>query len=236
MSSLDLMKAREEEIGKLVLLLSEKSHGFTKPKLVVIGGYALRAHLPFSRYSRDCDFVLNDGLETIDKWRPKGIELETMQEDGRFMRWSKPFGEGKRKAHLGLDFMAGAVTNRQGASFKIDDGFLRRAKETTLQIGEKACKVYAASYPDLFVLKVVSGRPSDVRDLAALVWKNGVPDVEESLKSLNDEKFFYGNLKEKIIPEMEHEFFLNSWRGMFVAQDFGEKDLRKVVLALSGIQ
>lgn len=229
------MRAREEEIGKLVLLLSEKSHAFTRPKLALIGGYALRAHLPFARYSRDCDFVLKEGLGTVDKWRPKGIELETMQEDGRFMRWSKPFGEGKRKAHLGLDFMAGEVTNRQGGSFKIDETFLKRAKETTLQTGDEECKVYAASYPDLFVLKVVSGRPSDVRDLAALVWKNGVPDVKESLKSLNDGKFFHDNLKEKIIPEMEHEFFLNSWRGMFVGQDFGEKEIKNVVGALRRI-
>lgn len=227
------MKAREEEIGKLVLLLSEKSHDFTKPKLVVIGGYALRAHLSFSRYSRDCDFVLKKGLETVDKWRPKGIQLETMQEDGRFMRWSKPFGAGKRKAHFGLDFMAGAVTNREGASFEIGEAFLKRAKEMTLQIGEEACKIYAASYPDLFVLKVVSGRPSDVRDLAALVWKNGVPKIDDSLKNLNDERFFYDNLKEKIIPEMEHEFFLNSWRGMFVGQEFGDRELREVTASLA---
>lgn len=233
MSSLDLMKAREEEIGKLVLLLSEKSHGFTKPKLVVIDGYALRAHLPFSRYSRDCDFALKDGLDAVSKWRPKGIELETKED--AFMRWPKPFGEGKRKANVGLDFMAGAVTGRDGASFKIDEAFLKRAKEATLQIGEQACKVFATSYPDLFVLKVVSGRPSDVRDLAALVWKNGVPDVKESIKNLNDARFFHDNLKEKIIPEMEHEFFLNSWRGMFVGQAFGEKELGSVVQKIRGL-
>ena len=230
MSSLDLMKAREEEIGRLVKLLFEKSRGFTKPKMVVIGGYALRAHLPFSRYSRDCDFVLEKGLDSVNAWRPKGIELETKED--AFMRWSKPFGEGKRKAKLGLDFMEGAVTNREGASFSVDVRFLKRAKEAELKIGDRTCRVFAASYPDLFVLKVVSGRPSDVRDLAALVWKNDVPDVKESLKSLNDEKFFHNSLKEKIIPEMEHEFFLNSWRGMFVGQDFGERELKQVIALL----
>jgi hypothetical protein len=221
------MKAREEEIGKLVRLLSEKSHGFTKPTMVVIGGYALRAHLPFSRYSRDCDFALVNRLDLVDSWRPKGISLETKEK--AFMRWSKPFGEGKRKAKLGLDFMAGAMTGRDGAAFAIDDRFLNRAKQAVLPIGADEVKVVAASYADLFVLKVVSGRPSDVRDLAALVWKNGVPNVNESLKSLNDAKFFYEGLKEKILPEMEHEFFLNSWRGMFVKTEFRGKDLERVV-------
>jgi len=28
------------------------------PELIVIGGYALRAFIPFSRFTRDCDFAL----------------------------------------------------------------------------------------------------------------------------------------------------------------------------------
>ena len=64
------MDKREQEIGELVNYLPQKSKGFTKPKLIVIGGYALRAFVPFSRYSRDCDFVLKEGLDQVNKWPP----------------------------------------------------------------------------------------------------------------------------------------------------------------------
>lgn len=226
------MREREQEIGQLVSLLAEKSHAFTRPKMVVIGGYALRAHLPFSRYSRDCDFVLEKGLDYVNAWRPSGISLETMDRGAGLMRWSKPFGQGKLKANLGLDFMEGTVTTREGASFTIDDRFLTRAKDAELKIGDRTCRIIVASYADLFVLKVVAGRASDVRDLAALVWKNGVPNVGDSLKSLNEEKYFRNSLTEKIIPQMEHAFFLNSWRGMFVGQDFRQKDVDATVRKL----
>jgi predicted nucleotidyltransferase component of viral defense system len=50
------MKRREEEILNSLLFLLEKTKGFTEPELVMIGGYALRAFTPFSRFTRDCDF------------------------------------------------------------------------------------------------------------------------------------------------------------------------------------
>jgi len=55
---IEIMQLREKEIGKLLEYISKKSEGFTKPKIITIGGYALRGHMPFSRYTRDCDFVL----------------------------------------------------------------------------------------------------------------------------------------------------------------------------------
>ena len=38
-----IMQEREKEIAKLIELLSDKSRNFENPKLVMIGGYALRA-------------------------------------------------------------------------------------------------------------------------------------------------------------------------------------------------
>ena len=54
----DLMKRMEEEISNSLVFLSERTKGFTDPKLTMIGGYALRAFIPFSRFTRDCDFAL----------------------------------------------------------------------------------------------------------------------------------------------------------------------------------
>jgi hypothetical protein len=66
------MKRREEEILNSLLLLPERTEGFTDPELVMIGGYALRAFIPFSRFTRDCDFALMKGNGwNID--RDKGI-------------------------------------------------------------------------------------------------------------------------------------------------------------------
>lgn len=45
----EIMKRREEEIAKLIEFLSEKSNSFEDPKLILIGGYGLRAFIPFIR-------------------------------------------------------------------------------------------------------------------------------------------------------------------------------------------
>ena len=40
----EVMKLREEEISRLIEYLSRQTDGFENPKIVMIGGYALRAH------------------------------------------------------------------------------------------------------------------------------------------------------------------------------------------------
>ena len=52
------MKRREREILKLLKMIAERTSSFSDPKLILIGGYALRAFVPFTRYTRDCDFAL----------------------------------------------------------------------------------------------------------------------------------------------------------------------------------
>ena len=53
----DVMSLREEEIFKLVNFISRKSKNFTNPEIILIGGYALRAYIPYSRYTRDSPFI-----------------------------------------------------------------------------------------------------------------------------------------------------------------------------------
>ena len=55
------LKLREERIGELIEMVGSKSRNFTDPPIIVIGGYALRGHVPFQRYSRDCDFAMPKG-------------------------------------------------------------------------------------------------------------------------------------------------------------------------------
>ncbi|MGB9659244.1 MAG: hypothetical protein ACPLY9_01780 [Nitrososphaerales archaeon] len=60
---IEMMKAREEEISNIIDFLSEKTDGFEKPKMILIGGYALRAFVSYSRFTRDCDFALKKDKE-----------------------------------------------------------------------------------------------------------------------------------------------------------------------------
>lgn len=47
--AIELMKRREEEILKLIKKISRRTNLFSDPKLILIGGYALRAFIPFTR-------------------------------------------------------------------------------------------------------------------------------------------------------------------------------------------
>jgi len=58
-----MMKRREEELLKAINSLSEKTEGFTNPRLILIGGYALRASIKFSRFTRNCDFMLRRKMD-----------------------------------------------------------------------------------------------------------------------------------------------------------------------------
>jgi hypothetical protein len=52
-----MMKKREKELLEAIQHVFDKTNGFTNPRLILIGGYALRAFIPFSRFTRDCDFI-----------------------------------------------------------------------------------------------------------------------------------------------------------------------------------
>jgi len=238
LSSIDVMNKREQEIAELVNYLSQKSKGFTKPKLIVIGGYALRAFVPFSRYSRDCDFVLKEGLDQVNKWPPSGVSVETIErkEGHAYMRWIKILQSGNKKAKLGLDFMEGQVRGRENEIFTIDDKFLENSSVAKIKVGNLQLKIFVPSYTDFFLLKVMSARRSDTRDIAALVWKNGVPkDIKKRLSVLNDPAIFARNLEQKIIPDIKNKLFLNSWKGLFITSEFTEHDQKRVVKELEAL-
>jgi hypothetical protein len=94
---IEILRRREQEIGKMLELLSKKSSGFTKPKLILIGGYALRAFAPFSRYTRDCDFALRKKngwtLDQITNWLSKSTAVESFEkrDDYGFLRCVRVF-------------------------------------------------------------------------------------------------------------------------------------------------
>jgi hypothetical protein len=239
---IEIMKKREQEIGKLLELLSRKSSGFTKPKLVLIGGYALRAFVPFSRYTRDCDFALRKKngwtLDQITNWLSKSTAVESFEkrDDYGFLRCVRVFDETIKAS---LDFMEGKVVGRDEKRqvVIIDEKFVENSNLMKLKVAEKEIEVFVPTYDDYMILKIVSCRPSDVRDITTLVWKNGIPSQihKRAKKILPDPKVFDDNLRKIVIPQISDERFVNSWRGTFLAPEFNDDIKRRVINQLRSI-
>jgi len=234
---IEIMKLREKEIGKLIEYFSNKSDGFENPKLIMIGGYALRAFIPFSRYTRDCDFVLEKlngwNLDKIKELLPKDLAIEVFEKRDSygFLRCIKILKVNKRSVRVSFDFMEGEVRGRtEQQTFLIKKEFVEKSKKVGVPIADKEIEIYVPSYMDFMILKFASARPSDVRDIATLVWKNGIPEGLErrARKMLAHPDILKKNL-ELIIKIILDRRFLDSWKGTFVTTEFTEKTKEKAL-------
>jgi hypothetical protein len=232
------MNLREEEISTIIEQLSKRTDGFENPKTVLIGGYALRAFTSLSRYTRDCDFVLkkSDGwnLDKIRKLLPKDLTTETFEKKDSygFLRCIKLLKAGVK---ISLDFMEGEVRGRTDEQiFFITQKFLQKSRKVEISIAGKATKVFVPDYTDYLILKLMSARPSDIRDIATLIWKNGIPDnlKEEAKKKLPHPEIIKKNLK-LIQNDISDKRFLDSWKGTFVTTEFTEKTKEEVLKKLN---
>jgi hypothetical protein len=232
----ELMNLREEEISKIIEQLSKQTDGFDKPKMILIGGYALRAFTSFSRYTRDCDFVLkkSDGrnLDKIQQMLSKEMSAEAFEKRDSygFLRCVKLL---KATAKISFDFMEGEVRGRTDEQvFCITEKFIQKAKKVKITIAEKTFEMYVPDYTDYLILKLMSARPSDIRDIATLVWKNGVPDdLMKEVKTLSHPEIIEENLK-LIISDISDKRFLDSWKGTFVTTEFTEKTKEEILKKL----
>jgi hypothetical protein len=236
----EIMNLREEEIGRIIEQLSKQTKGFDNPKMVLIGGYALRAFTSLSRYTRDCDFVLkkSDGwnLDKIRKLLPNDLSTETFEkrDSSGFLRCVKLLKAG---AKISIDFMEGEVRGRTDEQvFFITEKLLQKAKKVEITIAEKTTEMYVPDYTDYLILKFMSARPSDTRDIATLVWKNGIPSslTEEAKKTLAHPEILGNNLR-LIISDISDKRFLDSWKGTFVTTEFTEEAKEKVLKELKNL-
>ncbi|MBI4447189.1 MAG: nucleotidyl transferase AbiEii/AbiGii toxin family protein [Acidobacteria bacterium] len=239
-SQIELMALREERIGELVERVRQKSKGFRKPPIIVIGGYALRAYVPFLRYSRDCDFALPMGkesaIESIAGWfRDLSQEAKEKQETHGYLRLVQLLPAGRRRIKISLDFMEGEIRGRAGETLMLDERFVRDSQHSAIQIGGTSIKIRVPSYQDYLLLKLLSARPSDVRDIAAMVWKRGLPKTADFRKRANEivtEPDQLGGKMKLLIADVSDPRFLDSWRGTFITEEFTEKDKGKVLKEL----
>ena len=239
--AIDLMKRREDEILGSLLFLSEKTKGFTDPELIMIGGYALRAFTPFSRFTRDCDFAMmkRDGwnIDGVKEVLPEGylVEEEQKRNNYGFLRCIKFVKHDKVRVKASIDFMEGEIRGREAKEvIKIDEAMIKNRAFVSIPIAGKHIKLPVPSYVDYFITKVVSARAFDIRDVAALICENGIPQnlVERVKQILPYPEIFSIKLKERIIPEIRRKTFLDSWRGIFGTTEYNEEDRRKVITEL----
>lgn len=235
--AIKLMKKREEEILKIIRYVSGKTKEFKDPKLVTIGGYALRAFIRFSRYTRDCDFVLRkrDGwhLDELNEIIPRDWRIKELKEKERygFMRWLKFIKYNKTRIKVSLDFMEGEIRGREEEEVVlIDDEMIEKSRQTLVTIAEENVKVFVPDYGDYLIMKVVSCRASDIRDIASLIHENGIPKaLSQRVKQIvPNPKIFYSRIRRRVIPEIERKTFIDSWKGIMATTEYTEKDKEKV--------
>lgn len=141
---IDMMRMREEEVFSLLEFISQNTQGFSNPKCITIGGYAIRAYIPFSRYTRDCDFVMRktnkwqiDGLNRMLSSRIKAEIIEKKEKYG-FLKMISIIRSGKTKIKVSLDFMEGQVRGRTGKQIiLIDEKFIDNSTLTKIQLAGK---------------------------------------------------------------------------------------------------
>jgi hypothetical protein len=236
----EIMNFREEEIGNLIKYFSKQTDGFENPKIVTVGGYALRAFTKFSRYTRDCDFVLKKmngwNLDKIKKLLPEGLSIEAFEKRGKygFLRCIKFLKINGRRAKISIDFMEGEVRGRIDKKvFFINDKFLQKSKKAKILIAGKDTEIFVPDYTDYLILKIMSARPSDIRDIAILVWKKGIP---KDLKERAEKALAYPEILEKslklIMVDISDKRFLDSWKGTFVTKEFTEEIKEQVLKEL----
>lgn len=234
----ETMKKREEEMLKALRHLSRKTDGFTKPRMIVIGGYALRAFISYSRFTRDCDFIIRKknrwNLDELKKIKPEDyiIEEEEKLADYGFMRWIKPMQHDGAKVKVSIDLMEGEIRGRKAEErILIDEALVTTSGYASLSIADAEIKVPVPSYLDYFIMKVVSSRASDIRDIASLIHENGIPSktTERVTQILPHPHIFKEKLAQNIIPELEKKTFLYSWRGIFSVTKYTEKEKQQVI-------
>ena len=239
-NAINMMRRREEEILRALKHLSEKTDGFSKPRLLLIGGYALRAFIPLTRFTRDCDFVTKKEEEwAIDRLRgllPDGFSVERLEKRGSygFMRCVKLVRHDNARVKVSLDFMEGEIRGRGPKDMILVDDAMMEGAHATIPVAGEEVTILAPSYADYFIMKVISARPSDVRDLASLVLERGLPSglTERIAQILPHPEVFKSKLEGNIIPVMKRKTFIDSWKGIFGTTKYAEEDRKKVIESL----
>lgn len=159
----DLFSLREEEIFQTLRELKDCD-------FVIIGGYAVNAYtLP--RFSVDCDIVIKDEneLKKIEKlllkrnYKKEEPDIEA-QYSGSFFSYEKRL---ENNFMVSIDVIVRTVTDRMtGATFSAEWVFENSSKKVLKgKTITEELKLRIINIDALLVMKIVSCRPTDIRDV-----------------------------------------------------------------------
>src|SRR3989338_9201899 len=165
---MEQLQLREKEIFNTLKKIK-------KSNFVIIGGYAVNAYtLP--RFSVDCDIVIKDRkeLEKVEEslldlgYRKEKNYSDKVSYGGNFERYEKELGNNFK---VSVDILISEVFDRQTkAKFSADWVFgnssLRNLQGKTIS---EQLKLRIINVDALFVMKLISCRQTDIRDIFLLI-------------------------------------------------------------------
>lgn len=184
---------------------------------IVIGGYAVNAYT-FPRFSIDCDIVVKDSedlMEIEEKLSELGYgeskNTLNVPYNGKFKRYEKEISKGFM---VNMDILIGEVLDRQtkatfSAGWIFDNSSIKTLKGKTIS---EELKVRIVNIDALFVLKMISCRSTDIRDIFLLV--SDIDDKEWVVKEVAKRCDFEDRLG-KLIKEISSKQFKDGLQGVF---------------------
>src|SRR3989344_6884253 len=227
-----MLQLREREIFETLKKMS-------KFKFVIIGGYAVNAYtLP--RFSVDCDIVVKDKeeLKEIEKVLVNfGYVKEENNKDntsyyGDFLRLEKDMGDNIK---VSIDILIKEVLDRQtnatfSANWVFDNSEMRTLRGKTIT---EELKLRIINLEALFVLKFVSCRLTDIRDIFMLA-----PNIKNKkwIKEEISRKYDFDKLFLKIKGKITSRQFKDSLQGVYgIIDDKVFEKHKKAILDLEKI-
>ena len=206
-----MLQLREKEIFETLKKMN-------KFKFVIIGGYAINAYtLP--RFSVDCDIVVKDEeeLKEIEEVLVNfGYVKEENNKDktsyyGDFLRLEKDLGDNIK---VSIDILIKEVLDRQtnatfSAGWVFDNSEIRTLRGKTIT---EELKLRIINLDALFVLKFVSCRLTDIRDIFMLA-----PNInnKEWIKEEISKKYDFNKLFLKVEEKITSKQFKDSLQGVY---------------------
>lgn len=101
-------------------------------------------------------------------------------------------------------------------------------------IQNREIEFFVPTLVDYLIMKIISGRASDIRDIASIILENKIPkNIKKRVYEIAPkQRIFEEKLKNVIIPEIKNQLFLDSWKGVFATTGYTEDDKKKVLRVL----
>jgi hypothetical protein len=227
-----MLQLREKEIFETLKRME-------RFKFVVIGGYAVNAYT-LTRFSVDCDIVVKD-KEELKEIEEVLLNFDYVKEEsnkdktsyyGDFLRLEKDMGDNIK---VSIDILIKEVLDRQAnATFSADWVFnnskirILRGKTITEEL-----KLRIINLDALFVLKFVSCRLTDIRDVFMLA-----PNIKnrEWVKEEISKKYDFNKLFLKVEEKITSKQFKDSLQGVYgIIDDKVFEKHKKAILDLNKI-